>query len=169
VDAFLAIASKREVRSYRDEPIPEDAKRRIFEAGRIAGSSKNRQQREFVVLGDELVRKLAELVYRPTNLLGAPLVVAIVTHGRGPLAFDAGRAAQNMMLAAWNDGVGSCPNGLTDRDAAAATLGLDEGEQVAIILSFGYPSRPADPERRSAEEWIDAANRRPLDGLVRRT
>jgi hypothetical protein len=45
---------------------------------------------------------------RPGNARGAALVVAIVASGRGPTAFDVGRAAQNMMLAAWEEGVGSC-------------------------------------------------------------
>ena len=50
MDAFLAVASKREVRRYADRPIPEDVQRRILEAGRVAGSSKNRQPWRFVVL-----------------------------------------------------------------------------------------------------------------------
>jgi hypothetical protein len=39
---------------------------------------------------------------------------------------------------------------------------------VAIVLSFGYPERPRDPDRRSADEWSALANRKPLSELVRR-
>jgi nitroreductase len=162
MDAFLAVVSKREVREYDARPLPEDAVRRILEAGRLAGSAKNRQQRRFVVLTDPPV----DAVYEPTNLRGATLVVAIVVSGKGPVGIDAGRAAQNMMLAAHNDGIGSCPNGISDAEAMAAAAGLEEGEQVATVISFGYPAKPRDPERRSADEWIAGANRKPFEDVV---
>jgi nitroreductase len=107
---------------------------------------------------------VASALYSPGNLDGAALVVAIVTSGKGPLALDAGRAAQNMMLAAHNDGIGSCPNGLGDPAAAAAALGLEEGEQVATILTFGYPRRK--PRERSPDDWIARADRLPFDDVV---
>jgi nitroreductase len=164
MDAFLAVVSKREVRAYDGRSLPEDARRRILEAGLLAGSSRNRQQRRFVVLNDRAA--VAETVFNPGNIRGAALVVAIVTSGKGPLALDAGRAAQNVMLAAHNEGIGSCPNGIADAGAAARCAGAEEGEQVATILSFGYPARPRDPERRSAAEWIERADRKPFDEIV---
>jgi nitroreductase len=167
MDAYLAIASKREVRQYDGRPLPDDAVRRILDAGRIAGSAGNRQGRRYLVLRDRsLVEQAAQAVYTPPNLLDAALVVAVITRGKGPLSFDAGRAAQNMMLAAWNDGIGSCPNGIADRDRMRDVLGHGDDEQVAIVLSFGYPARRPDPERRSAEEWIERANRLPRDAVV---
>src|SRR3954447_25410704 len=102
VDAFLAVASKREVRRYADTPIPPETERRILEAGRVTGSSKNRQPWRFVVLSDrEAVERAAEAVWAADNVLGAALVIAVIVRGKGPVSFDAGRAAQNMMLAAW--------------------------------------------------------------------
>jgi nitroreductase len=167
VDTYLAIASKREVREYDATPLPDDAERRILEAGRVAGNSRNRQARRFVVLRDRsVVERAAEGVFNPENLVGAALVVAVVVHGKGPLAFDAGRAAQNMVLAAWNEGIGSTPNGIADADVLRAALGLGADEQVAIVLSFGYPARQVDPERRSASEWIERADRLPFDDVV---
>jgi nitroreductase len=164
MDAFLAIVSRREVRAYDDRPLPDDVKHRILEAGRLAGSSRNRQQRRFVVLTD--AEAVSRAVWSPGNVLGAALLVAIVVSGKGPLALDAGRAAQNMLLAAHNEGVGSCPNGVSDTGAMAAAVGVSEGEQVATVLSFGYPTRVRDPQRRSAEEWIERADRRPFDEVV---
>lgn len=167
VDAYLAVVSKREVRDYAARPLAEDAVRRILEAGRIAGSSKNRQARRFVVLrSPALVERAAEAVYAPSNLLGAALVVALVTRGKGPLGFDAGRAAQNMMLGAWNEGIGSCPNGVADPERMRDVLKHGADEQVMTVLSFGYPARPRDPERRSAAEWIARADRLPFEGVV---
>ena len=164
MDTFHAIVSRREVRDYDGRPLAGDAVRRILEAGRLAGSSRNRQQRRFVVLADH--EAVAAAVFNPGNVRGAALVVAIVVSGKGPLALDAGRAAQNMLLAAHNAGIGSCPNGISDADAMAAVVGVSEGEQVATVLSFGYPARPRDPERRTPDEWIARANRKPFDDVV---
>jgi nitroreductase len=165
LDTFLAIASKRDQRDYADREIPEDLVRRILDAGRIAGSAQNRQPWRFVVIEDASLRdQVAETVYVPGTVLGAKLVVALVVQGSP--GFDAGRVAQNMMLAAWNEGVISCPNGMPDRDRTAAALGLQEDEQVLNVLAFGYPARPRNPERRSAEEWIGRANRRPREEVV---
>lgn len=159
MEVYLAIASKRDVREYAETPIPDDVVRRILDAGRLAGSSRNRQQREFVVVSDK--ETLAEAVFAPENVLGAALVVAIAGSASG---FDIGRAAQNMMLAAWNDGVGSCPNGQRDPEAVERLVGAP----VGAVLSFGYPAKPRDPESRSAEEWSARANRRPFEEAVRR-
>jgi nitroreductase len=166
VDVFLAIASKREVRAYTDRALPEEAVRRLLEAGRLAGSSRNRQARRFVVLRDGALEHAAPTVHVPDNLLGAALAVAIVVRGKGPTSFDAGRAAQNMMLAASGDGIGSCPNGVADAEALAAILGQSDDEQVATVLSFGYPARPVDAESRTPDQWIARADRRAFDEVV---
>ena len=161
MDAFLAIASKRDERRYAETPIPDELERRILDAGRLSGSSRNTQRWEFVVV--ETARAaLADAVYRPENVATAAVVVAIVGEAGG---FDVGRCAQQMMLAAWNAGVVSCPNGIRDAEAAAAIC----GGEVKGVLSFGYPaSGPRNPERRTAEEWSERANRKSLDELVRR-
>ena len=169
MDAYLAVVSKREVRKYALRAIEPDAERRILEAGRLAGSSKNRQARRFVVVRDEGVREeVASCVYNGDNVRGAALVVAIVVGPRGPAAFDAGRAAQNMMLAASNDAIGSCPNGVAEADRLRESLGHGEDEKVATVLTFGYPAKPRrDPESLSPEEWARRANRRPLEEVVK--
>jgi nitroreductase len=168
VDAYLAVASKRDQREYAERPVPEDAVRRIFDAGRIAGSAKNRQPWRFLVLADRgLVDQVAQTVQAPPNLLGAPLVIAIVVSGKGPVAFDTGRAAQNMMLAAWNEGVVSSPNGIANPESLAELLSLEADEQVQIVLSFGSPARARDPEARPPEEWIRRADGRPLEEVAR--
>lgn len=165
MDARLAIASKRDTRRYSNHPIAEQLVTRILDAGRVAGSAKNRQPWTFVVVeSDDVRERLAETVYAPENVRGAALVVAIVSRS----ALDGGRTAQNMMLAAWNEGIASCPNGMPDPERTAELLGLGEDELPLIVLTFGYPMRALEPESRSAEEWSTRANRRPLDEIVRR-
>jgi nitroreductase len=167
MDTFLAIASKRDQRRYADREIPEEIVRRILDAGRIAGSAKNRQPWRFLVLeSQELRERVAETVYAPGNVEGSKLAIAIVVTGSP--GFDAGRAAQNMMLAAWNEGVTSCPNGMPDRSKTGEIFGLEDEEEVATVLSFGYPARERSPEKRTADEWISGANRKPFDEVVER-
>jgi nitroreductase len=165
VDTWLAVASRREVREYADRPLPAEAVERILDAGRLAGSAQNRQPWRFLVVEAPAARsQLAEAVYEPTNVRGAQLVVAIL--GKG--GFDTGRAAQNMLLVAWNEGIGSCPNGLRDPDAARTAIGLGPDDELAIVLTFGYPAKERDPFRSTPEEWSERANRKPLDELVER-
>jgi nitroreductase len=169
VDAFLAIASRRDQRRYRPDPLPEEVVTQILDAGRLSGSASNRQPWTFVVPSSrERLGRVAASVFEPDNIHGAGLVVAVVVAGKGPVRFDAGRAAQNMLLAAWNAGIASCPNGIADADALRTALELGDGEEVAIVLSFGHPERVRDVGARSAEEWSARANRKPLDELVRR-
>ncbi len=158
MDTFLAIASKRDVRDYAETPVPADVRTQILDAGRLSGSSRNTQKWEFVVVAGAAQERLADAVYAPENVRTATLVVAIVGEAG---AFDTGRCAQNMMLAATELGVGSCPNGIRDADAAAEICGGD----VRAILSFGYPARPR--RERSAADWSAGANRKTLAELVR--
>lgn len=160
MDVYLAIASKRDQREYANTPIPQDLVRRILDAGRLSGSSRNSQRWEFVIV-ETAQQQLAETVWEPGNVLGAKLVVAICGN---PQDRDVGRCAQNMMLCAWGDGVTSCPNGIRDGEAAAEICGAE----VQLVLTFGYPARPRNPLSRPAEAWSARANRKPLDELVRR-
>lgn len=169
METWLAIASRREVRDFADTPLPDEAVRRILDAGRLAGSAQNRQPWRFLIVESaERRERLAELVFAPGNVRGAQLVVVIVVAGKGPVSFDAGRCASNMLLAAWDQGVGSCPNGTPDRDAVSELLALREDEHAAVVLTFGYPAKPRDPAARTPEEWSARADRRPLDELVER-
>jgi nitroreductase len=165
VDTFLTIASRRETKRFSGRPLPEGALERILDAGRLAGSGRNRQPWTFVVVPPAAI---APAVYDPANLDGAASAVAIVVRGKGPISFDAGRAAQSMLLAAWSEGIGGTPNGIADEEAARAVLGHDEEGKVATVLAFGYGVRQRDPSRHSAEEWSARAARKPLDEVVRR-
>ena len=159
METFLAIASKRDERRYADRPVAEDDVLRILDAGRLSGSSQNKQLWNFVVVSDTAA--LADAVWAPENVQTAGLVVAIVGDAG---MFDVGRCAQNMMLCAWREGVTSCPNGVRDQDGAAEVCGAE----VKLVLTFGYPARARDPQSRPAEEWSARIKRKPLDQLVRR-
>jgi nitroreductase len=163
-----AIDSVRVVRTFADRPIEPAALERILNAGRRAGSSKNLQRWAFVVCGDrEHLRELSTVGPYAGHLAGATAAIALVTpdpHAEGaPLSieFDIGRAAQNMVLAAWELGIGSVPATVYDQARAAELLGLPDGMHCEYVLSFGYPADEAvltAPKR--------AGGRRPLAELV---
>ena len=157
MDAYTCIRTKRDTRAYQSKPIPEDALHRILHAGRMAGSAKNVQPCRFVVLQEEVRKQeLATCGQFATHIVTAPAVVAIVIPQDGR-EFDAGRSAQNMMLAAWAEGITSCPVTMHDASCACRVLGLPETHRVAIVLAFGYP---APGERRRSSPRL------PLDELV---
>ena len=168
METLLAIASRRDERRTLPEPVPSELVLRLLDAGRLSGSSKNAQPWTFVVpTSRPRIEELAAAVYVPENVLGAGLVVAILVHGKGPVLFDAGRAAQSMLLAAWAEGLASCPNGISDVAVARQALAAADDETPVIALSFGLPERPRDTTRHTAAEWSARANRRPIEEVVR--
>ena len=167
MDVHLAVTSKRDSRAYSGADVPDDIARRILDAGRLVGSARNRQPFRFIVVEGEAVPSVADAVYVAGNVLDAGLVVVVVVSPGGNLVdFDAGRAAQSMMLAGWADGITSCPNGVADPDALARALGIEPPERAVVVISFGPPRRARDPERRTPEEWSARAKRQSLDAIV---
>jgi nitroreductase len=168
VDTQLAISSRRDEKRYATDPVDRAVVERVLDAGRMSGSGSNRQPWTFILVeGRERLDSLAPAVYAPDNVRSAAFAVGILVSGKGPTSFDAGRAAQNMLLAAWNEGLASSPNGIADEGHARAALAAGEEERPVIVLSFGVPTRRRDPESRSAAEWSALANRKPLEEIVR--
>ncbi len=101
------------------------------------------------------------------HIAGAAVAVALVTPdpraADAPLSisWDLGGAAAQMMLVAWELGVGSCPATVHDHALARELLGYPEGMDCEFILSFGYP---ADPAALTAPNR--PGGRKPLDALV---
>ena len=149
VNAYETIVSKRDRREYGSRPIPEETLLRILQAGRMAGSSSNTQPCRFIVLDDrEVLEALAPAGPGTAPMLRAPLAIAVVLLPGGT-GFDVGRVCQNMMLAAWAEGVISCPQGIRDQALARSALGLPADHSVGMCLAFGYPDEnaPARPSR----------------------
>lgn len=170
METWLAITSRRDGRRYSDRAIPPEIIGRILDAGRLAGSARNHQPWEFILVESAEARgRTAGAVYRSELITSAALVIAVVVHPSGNLIdFDAGRAVQNMLLAAWDCGIDSCPNGIAAAESLARTLNISPDAKPVVVLSFGYPVNPRSPDRRSPEEWSRRAARRPLGEIARR-
>ncbi|MBI2762656.1 MAG: nitroreductase family protein [Chloroflexi bacterium] len=170
MDVDTAIAGLRAVRAFEDRPLAADDLGAIVEAGRRAGSSKNQQRWAFIVITErERLRALASVGPFAGHLAGAAAAVALVTPDpRGPgqplsVLWDLGLASQNMILAAWARGIGSCPATVYDADLAGRLLRLPPGRTCEFLLSFGYPTDPSALTRR-----LRPGGRRPLHELVHR-
>ncbi|CAN5309315.1 nitroreductase [soil metagenome] len=166
IDAYLAIVSIRVVRDYTSDPISDAVLNRMLQAGRATGSSRNRQDWLFyVVRNPETLNRLADCVFAPDNVRGCQLAIAIVITGKS--SFDGGRAAQNMALAAWTDGIGTCPNSARDIDEARRVLGITEDLSIATILSVGYPAEAISPKDNNPEAILSRIDRKPLEEIRR--
>lgn len=158
MDAYKAIITKRDSRSYTDEPIADDVLHRLLQAGRMAGSSKNREPFRFVVVRDkEHMAELAKCGDFSQPLGPATAAIAVCLDPDG-LDFDGGRAAQNIMLAAWNEGLASCPVRIHHPDCGREVLALPEGWRIAMVVALGHPE-PSVPisagrARQPYEEYV---------------
>jgi nitroreductase len=163
-----AIDSLRVVREFDPAPLDSWIVDRIVDAGRRTGSSKNQQRWAFIVCRDRThLVELAALGPWAGHLAGASVAVALLTPDpRAPGAplsvmWDLGRAAQSMMLAAWELGIGSVPATVYEHERARELLGYPEGWHCEFVLSFG---RPADPGVLTAPKR--AGGRRALAEIV---
>ena len=158
MDAQTCIRTKRDSREYKSQPVSDEVLQQILQAGRMAGSSKNTQPWHFVVLRDDARKaELAACGDFAKHVPAAPLVIAVVLSPGGG-AFDAGRAAQNMMIVAWDEGLASCPLRIHRADCGREVLGLPEGWRIAIVVALGHPqpgtSMSQDRARKPFEEYV---------------
>jgi nitroreductase len=169
MNIYQTIHSLRAVRHFTSQPIPEEVLYRILEAGRWTGSAKNIQPWQFLVVrGRPLLERLAACGRYASHLKGAAAAVVIVTESGWGGSFDAGRCAQNLMLAAWGEGVGSCIASFHDEPCARAALGVPEAFSVQTAISFGYPQSgaPQTIEGLPREEVLKSVGRRALDDIL---
>jgi len=167
MDALHAIGTLRVIREYEPRPLSEEEVRALADVARKAGSSKNTQRWDFITIRDrESLRRLSGTTIYARHLPAAGAAIALIVaapdpeHARSVL-WDLGRAAQNIMLAAWAMGIGSCPITVQDFALAADVLGLPPDRQCQYIIALGWPARPEDLTRPPR-----AGGRKPYDEVV---
>ena len=175
-----AIKSRRAVRAYEDKVVPADVVQAILEAATYAPTAINIQPWKFTILTNKEEMKKISDVAKPMLLqtlpdivdanmtrlraslsspqfnifYGAPLLIFVAGAKSQFAAADCSMAAQNMMLAAYTLGVGSCWIGTAmlaaNTPKVKTELGVPEGHVVYSALTFGYPKGgfPKAPEKR---------------------
>lgn len=159
MDAYQALVSKRDTRSFTGEPVSEESLHRILQAGRMAGSAKNRQPVSFVVLKDRSRKEELATCGDFAAWIPETAVTIAVVMPEGEREFDAGRAAQNLMVAANAEGLASCPATMHHTECANEVLGLPDGYRVHIVVGLGHgptaheQKRP-DAARKPFEDYV---------------
>ncbi len=142
MEVYDCIRSRRTVRNFKPDPVPNRIVKRILRAGRWAPSSSNVQPWHFIVIKDTAtLQSMGGIATQGTFLGQAPLAIAIVMENAGRPQLDAGRALQQMELVAWSEGLGTCFVGLRAEEQQVALkelLGIPSEMELITILPFGY-------------------------------
>lgn len=169
MDMYSAIKTLRSVRQYRDASVDDAIISRILDAGRWAGSAKNTQPWRYILIKRrDTLAKLAAFGRYASHLCGAAFAIVVVTPPATRAEFDAGRTIQNMLLAAWADGVGSCVVSLQQELEVKQLLGIPDRYKVQQAIAFGYPEPGAVPtiEGRPLKDVLASMGRKPIGELV---
>lgn len=165
------ILSRRSIRQFKPEAISQDILRDIVNAGRLAPSAANRQPLEFIVVDKESIRekifpclKWAGYIApdgnpKPGQEPQAYVVVLVNTEIRGKgFEWDSGAAIENMILAAWEKGIGSCWIISVDKDRVKTSLNIPDTHKVDSVIALGFPAEAPVSEdlMDSVEYWKDA-------------
>lgn len=160
MQVYDAIRTMLAVRSYADTAIPEEVVAHIAQAARLTGSSRNRQEWDFVIVQDrETLRHLGEMASTGPYIGAAPLAVAVVVPDAPVGYIDGARAAQDMMLAAWGEGVGSNWVGNVNTAEIKQLLKVPADKMILTVIPFGYPTEEIGAGKKT---------RKPLGEVVHR-
>jgi nitroreductase len=157
MDTLDVIRTKRSIRKFLDEPVPEEIINKILDAGRHAQSSKNEQPWTFVLVQNkERLKAVSKCGTYAGHISGADFAVLLVDHNNW--SFDMGQAAAYMQLAAWDLGVSSCLAYFGAQDKLKALLGIPAEAIAETGISFGYsaegPRKPRKSGRKALAEIV---------------
>jgi nitroreductase len=163
MDVLEAIHTRRSVRRFTPEPVPEPLLEQVLQAGAASASGGNVQPWAFVLVRSP--QRLAGLRALAPGIIGQPAAVIAICYdaeraarlggrGSGEMArLDIGLATQNMLLAAHGLGLGACPIGSFHPQGVAIFLDLPAGVEPILLIALGYPAvRPQPPGRRRLAE-----------------
>lgn len=168
MEVWEAIKGRRSVRSYKPDPVPVDLVRKlILEAGIWAPTGGNAQTWRFVAVTDpSLIHKIRMVA---PGILGGPPAVIVVCQdvdeaerkgsdlGRNVLTLmDTALAAQNILLAAYDQGLGTCLIASFHPGAIQQILHLPPSIVPQLLISLGYPKvNPQAPKRKTEVVWFN--------------
>jgi nitroreductase len=159
MDFAELIRARYSVRSYRPGPVEPDKLERVLEAARLAPSACNRQPFRMLVVST--AGREAELapIYPRSWFTQAPLIIAacgvaseawVRRDGKVYVDVDVTIAMDYLILAAANEGLGTCWIAAFDPVAARRALRLDPGWEPLLLTPLGYPADSQPPKQRKA-------------------
>ncbi|MFT4040022.1 MAG: nitroreductase family protein [Thermomicrobiales bacterium] len=152
------------VRAYDDRPLPEGTAERLLGAARLTGSSMNGQPWHYVVVQErETLQRIGELMTYGPYIAQAPLAIAVVIDQTPYAVSDASRAIQDMLLTAWEEGIGSNWVGFGDSTPGSvqvkALLGIPEELTLLAVVPFGYPAQAVGQGQKKRKPLSEIAYR----------
>ncbi len=150
MDTLEAIKTKIEVRQFSDKSVPRDVKSEVLEAARMTGSSSNTQHWRFLLLQKkDAVQRLSADSTSGGWVAGANFAVIILTNPKvNGHAIDAGRAVQDMQLAAWNRGVGTGIFTGVKEEKLRNDFGIPSEMEISAVVGFGYPQKKVSGKKK---------------------
>lgn len=157
-NATEAVKTKLDVREFARKPVPNEVKKAVLEAARLTQSGVNSQHWKFILVQDANgLSKLAEDSTTGEWVSSSAFAVVVCTDPkRGYHLIDAGRAVQDMQIAAWDQGVASGLYTGVRTDDMSRDFGIPEGLGVAAVVAFGYPTK----------RLVGRKNRKPLSEVA---
>ncbi len=171
MEFYQVIKTRRSIRSYKKDEIPEDSMFRVLEAARIAPSGHNRQLWKFYIVKNEQKKKgIAEACDEQMWIADAPAVIVAVGYhipfsrggymGDMTFVMDVSIAFTQLVLAARAEGLGTCWIGAFSNDKVKAAMDLPVDENVVAVTPIGYPDMGVFSENTSRKaleeitEWV---------------
>ncbi len=144
---FLELATCRvSVRGYQDTPVEPEKLAYILEAARLAPTGGNRQSFQLVVVHTEGRAEEMQRIYGRDWFAQAPVVICAC--GAADYTLNIGIVMDHLILAATEQGLGTCWIGAFDRIAAREILGLPDDVEPIIFATVGYAADEGRPKQR---------------------
>jgi nitroreductase len=157
------ILSRRSIRRYENKELSEEVLLQILETGRQAPSAANRQPIHFVVVNDhDTLKTLCDTLfsrfvkYAPVAIVGCADIKSLLT-GKWAVV-DTTIAMQNMVIAAWALGIGSCWIGACDEEKIKELLKIPDKWKVVALVTLGYPAEQPKPRKKKSFEEMFSFN-----------
>lgn len=157
------ISTRRSIRRYETMDIPKDVMQKIFEAGRQSPSAVNKQPIRFIAVTDkEITKNFSAALYNwfikdaPVTLIGCADVKALLT-GKWAI-IDTIIALENMVIAAWSLGVGSCWIGAFNEEKIKKILNIPDHWKIVALVTFGYPAEQPKPRKKKQFDELFSFN-----------
>jgi len=157
------VLNRRSIRRYEPKEIPRDVLDKILEAGRQAPSAANKQPWHFIVLTDSEIKKELSKGMFNRFIKDAPITV-VGCANKDLIAskwaiVSTTIALQNMVVAAWAMGIGSCWVGDFSEEKVKKLLNIPESWNIVALVSFGYPAEKPQPRKKKTIEKTVSFNK----------
>jgi nitroreductase len=151
MNVFEAITKRRTIRKFKQEEISVDILKKLVDAGRLAPQGANLQPVKYIIVNE---RNLLEPIYETTSWAGYIRPEGDPKEGEKPVAYivvlidteikkagydvDAGAAVENLLLAACEEGIGTCWLGAINRENIKKILNVPDRYIIHTMVALGY-------------------------------